>query len=65
MTSKLIREDLWKKIRDRYNNDEKSFLRAAFVGSCICPPGSFINLDLLNSDLRAKIENDLRLGQIK
>lgn len=60
MTSKLIREDLWKKIRDRYDNDEKSLLRAAFIGSCICPLGAFVDLDLLNSDLRAKIENDLR-----
>ena len=58
----LIQDSVWEKIREQFSEEEKKELRQAVTNECICPPGMFIDLDKLDSDLKTKIVGATRTG---
>lgn len=57
--SMLVTNSRWENIREQFSEAEKLILRAAIHGVAICPPGVFINPDVLGPELAAKISRAL------
>lgn len=51
----LISDATWKRIRERFTEEEKQALRDAYLGETICPKGIVIDEAKLNEALRAKV----------
>ena len=50
----------WERVRDRFDEDDKSRLLAAKVGEIISPRGVVLDLDQIQPELRSRLEEALR-----
>lgn len=53
----IIRDSIWKLIREQFTEEEKLELCAKFIGRVICLAGNAIDVDLLTLSLRIKLRD--------
>lgn len=51
----LISDATWKRIRERFTEEEKQALRDAYLGEVVCPKGIVIDEARLDNDLAARV----------
>jgi hypothetical protein len=57
----FIPSDLWDQVRHKFSEQEKDALRAAAIGTLVCPKGVVINPKLLKPELLGKF---LEFGRV-
>jgi hypothetical protein len=51
----LISDATWKRIRDRFTEEDKQKVRDAYLGETICPRGIVIDEARLDNELRTRV----------
>jgi hypothetical protein len=51
----LISDATWKRIRERFTEEDKQALRDAYLGETICPKGIVIDEARLDNELRTRV----------